>query len=256
MEQMKPKVSVIIPAHNAELFIQQAIQSVFDQTYRGMIEIIVIDDCSQDRTHAIVAGFLQKSNDNRTVRLLRNEKNLNVAKTRNRGVLEAEGNYIAFLDADDFWAPSKIEKQLACLTMAPDMAFCFSGRELMDREGNSLGKVIPVPETVSYSKMLKTNYVTCSSVLLKREYALAYPMDHDEFCEDYICWMRILKEKGEAVGINEPLVKYRMIKGSKSNDKKKAASDHYHSLRVLGINPIRAWVWMASYAYHGIKKYS
>ena len=126
----------------------------------------------------------------------------------------------------------------------------------MDAAGNSTKKVIPVPEKVSFSDMLKTNYVTCSSVVMKRELALAYPMDHDEFCEDYICWMQILKDDRGAIGINEPLVKYRMVTGSKSNDKKKAALNHYKSLRILGMNPVRALFHMISYAYNGIKKYT
>ena len=256
MEQMQPKVSVVIPAYNAEPFIRQTIQSVLGQTYQGQIEILVIDDHSQDNTKAAVAGFLRNDTENRSVRYFWNEENQKVAKTRNRGVQEASGSYIAFLDADDFWESSKLEKQLQCLEENPSAAFCFTGRELIDADGNSMQKVIPVPREVAFSDMLKTNFVTCSSVLLKKETALAYPMDHDEYCEDYICWMRILKEGQKAIGINEPLVKYRMLSGSKSNDKKKAARNHYQSLRILGLGPVTALFHMISYAYHGVKKYS
>ena len=256
MEQMQPEVSVIIPAYQAGPFIRQTIQSVLDQTYEGLIEILVIDDGSTDNTEAEVAGFLRKETGNRTVRYFRNEQNQKVAGTRNRGVQEAEGTYIAFLDADDLWEASKLEKQMKCLQENPDAAFCFTGRELLDAEGNRTQKVIPVPAEVSFSDMLKTNYVTCSSVVMKREPAAAFPMDHDEYCEDYICWMRILKEGKKAIGINEPLVKYRMVAGSKSNNKKKAALNHYHSLRILGLGPVRALFHMISYAYNGIRKYT
>lgn len=262
MEQMQPKVSVIIPAYQAENYVRQAIESVLEQTYPELIEILVVDDASLDYTESVIKEAVPLAEegvylkDNRFLQYYKNTENKGVAFTRNFGVSHAKGDYIAFLDADDFWAPVKIEKQMHSLGDKETYCFCFTGRELMDLDGKSLQKVISVPPIITYRDMLKTNYVTCSSVLMKRELALAYPMDHDEYCEDYICWMRILKEHGPAIGIREPLVKYRMVTGSKSNNKRKAASDHYHSLRTLGIGPVQAAVCMISYAYNGIKKYS
>ncbi len=263
MEQKQPNVSVIIPAYHAENYVRQAIASVLEQTYPELIEILIIDDASTDKTEDAVKEIAPSAAGgvflagNRFLQYYRNTENRGVAFTRNFGVSQAKGDYIAFLDADDWWAPEKLEKQMQVIGQkTEDYCFCFTGRELMDLSGKSLQKVIPVPQTITYQDMLKTNYVTCSSVLMKRELALANPMDHDEYCEDYICWMRILKEHGQAAGIREPLVKYRMVTGSKSNNKKKAASDHYHSLRIIGISPLRAAVYMISYVYNGIKKYS
>ncbi|MBR5930676.1 MAG: glycosyltransferase family 2 protein [Lachnospiraceae bacterium] len=258
MNSTEPKVSVIIPAYNAVGFIRQAVCSVTDQTYPEMIEILVVDDCSQDETQQVVSDLMQESGkENRSLRYFRNDNNEGVAATRNKGVKEARGEYVAFLDCDDWWAPEKLEKQMAVFEEdGEDVRLCFTGRELVDADGNSLQKTIPVPARVTFREMLKTNYVTCSSAVLKREMALAHPMEHDEYCEDYICWMQILKEGGAAAGINEPLVKYRMVKGSKSNNKRKAASDHYHSLRILGIGAVRALFCMISYAYNGVRKYT
>ena len=262
MEQKQPKVSVVIPAYHAENYIRKAIESVLEQTYPELIEILIVDDASADHTESVVKEAAPAAEegvylkDNRFLQYFKNTENRGVAFTRNFGVSQAKGRYIAFLDADDWWAPEKIEKQMQAIEQKEEYCFCFTGRELMDLSGKSLQKVIAVPQMITYQAMLKTNYVTCSSVLMKRETALVYPMDHDEYCEDYICWMRILKEHGPAIGIREPLVKYRMVTGSKSNNKKKAASDHYHSLRTIGLGPVRAAVFMISYAYNGIKKYS
>lgn len=263
MEQKQPNVSVIIPAYHAEKYIRQAIESVLEQTYPGLIEILIIDDASADQTEAVVKEMASLASegvylkDNRFLHYYKNAENRGVAYTRNFGTRQAKGDYIAFLDADDWWAPDKLEKQIQVMGQSKESpSFVFTGRELMDLTGKSLQKVILAPQTITYQDMLKTNYVTCSSVLIRRELALAYPMDHDEYCEDYICWMRILKRHGSAAGIQEPLVKYRMVTGSKSNNKKKAASDHYHSLRTIGISPLKAAVYMISYAYNGIKKYS
>ncbi|MBO4835818.1 MAG: glycosyltransferase family 2 protein [Lachnospiraceae bacterium] len=263
MSSNEPKVSVIIPAYNAAGYIRQAVCSVIDQTYPEPIEILVVDDCSKDTTTQAVKDIAKDAaegvclRENRYLHYFRNEENKGVAFTRNAGVGKARGEYVAFLDSDDWWDPEKLEKQMQVMEQnGEDICLCFTGRELMDADGNSLQKRVPVPERVSFRDMLKTNYVTCSSVILKREIAAAYPMTDDKYCEDYICWMRILKDGGAAAGINEPLVKYRMVKGSKSNNKWKAASNHYHSLRILGIGTVRAFFCMISYAYHGVRKYS
>lgn len=254
MEQNNPLVSVVIPAYNAEKFIHQTISSVLEQTFPGQIEILVVDDASADGTEAVVRAI--QPENNRVLRYFKNEENKGVAATRNYGVQQAGGDYVAFLDADDWWTKDKIEKQLQLLEQSQEeYCFCFSGRELMNAEGKSLGKTIPAPERVTFQKMLRTDYVTCSSVLIKRELALAYPMEYDQFCEDYICWMRILKDHGAAAGINEPLVKYRIVAGSKSNNKLKQAAMHYRSLRIIGLGPIQAAFRMVSYTYNGIKKY-
>lgn len=261
MKDKEPIVSVIIPAYNAEKYVCQSIQSVLDQTFPGLIEILVVDDASTDNTEKIVSEIADEAmegtccRENRVLLYFKNESNNGVAKTRNFGVQKAQGTYIAFLDADDWWDKEKIEKQIKILEQEKT-SFCFTGRELMDLTGKSLQKVIPAPKKVTFSDMLKTNYVTCSSVVMRRDMALSYPMNHDEFAEDYICWMQILQKEGAATGIDEPLVKYRMVAGSKSNNKRKAALAHYHSLRIIGMNPVRAAFSMISYAFNGIKKYA
>ena len=122
MEQKKPKISVVIPAYNAEEYIRQTIQSVVDQTIPELIEVIVVDDCSKDRTGDTIKELIyeiEKTGDvkaNRVLRYFRNENNEGVAKTRNRGVQNAKGEYVAFLDGDDFWDPVKLEKQINLLS--------------------------------------------------------------------------------------------------------------------------------------------
>ena len=263
MSSREPKVSVVIPAYNAAGYIRQAVCSVLDQIYPEMIEILVVDDCSHDATAQVIEEIAPNAEEgsylkeNRYLRYYRNDENRGVAFTRNAGVDKARGEYVAFLDSDDWWTPEKLKKQMLVFEQSDEnICMCFTGRELMDVNGESLQKTIPVPTLVTFQDMLKTNYITCSSVVLKRETAAAHPMTYDEYCEDYICWMQVLKDGGTAVGLNEPLVKYRMVKGSKSNNKWKAAFNHYHSLKILGIGTFRAFFCMVSYAYHGVRKYT
>lgn len=102
-------VSVIIPAYNASNYIDTAIKSVFLQNVP--IEIIVIDDCSSDNLDIVMNKYLELNN----VVYIKNERNLGVAKSRNLGVSKAKGDYIAYLDADDWWLEGKLDKQLSIM---------------------------------------------------------------------------------------------------------------------------------------------
>jgi glycosyltransferase involved in cell wall biosynthesis len=110
LDNMRSLVSIVIPAYNAERYIGRTLRSALNQTY-GNIEIIVVDDGSTDRTRHIVEGFTVE--DSR-VRLI-STVNRGVARARNCGMENARGTYLAFLDADDLWHPSKIECQLQAL---------------------------------------------------------------------------------------------------------------------------------------------
>src|SRR5690606_31839684 len=103
-----PKTSIITPLFNGAKYIGETIESVLMQTDQDW-ELLVIDDCSTDGGHHIVEKYNQR--DSR-IRLIRNEKNLGPAETRNRGIEVATGRYIAFLDSDDIWLPNKLEAQL------------------------------------------------------------------------------------------------------------------------------------------------
>ena len=105
---MQDKVSIITPSWNSEKYIKKTIESVQNQTYLNW-EMIIVDDCSSDNTVKIVQEISKK--DPR-VRILKQNTNGGAAKARNRSLNEATGRYIAYLDADDIWKPSKLEKQI------------------------------------------------------------------------------------------------------------------------------------------------
>ncbi|MEN8153736.1 MAG: glycosyltransferase [Acidobacteriota bacterium] len=102
-----PLVSIIIPVFNSESYVKDAISSVIDQTFKD-IEIIVIDDGSTDKSLEIISGF-------KGIKLIKSETNRGVSHTRNRGIRESRGEYIAFLDSDDFWINEKLDKQIKIL---------------------------------------------------------------------------------------------------------------------------------------------
>ncbi len=103
---MKPEISVIVPTYNSENYIAKALESVFNQTYNNL-EIILIDDASSDSTVKIATSF----NDKR-LKIIKNQQNRGVSYSRNRGIQQAQGNWIALLDSDDWYAPERLEKLL------------------------------------------------------------------------------------------------------------------------------------------------
>ena len=244
----KPLVSVIMPAYRCAGTVGAAIDSVLCQDVD--LELLVIDDCSPESLEEALAPY---SGDPR-VRLLKNEQNMGAAQTRNRGVSLAKGEYVAFLDSDDIWLPGKLQKQLKLLEET-GMVLCATARELMSPEGVPSGRVLPVKPVISYRELLKHNSIACSSVLVKREVAQAHPMHHEDSHEDYIMWLEILEKHGNACGINEPLLRYRLTNTGKSGSKLHSAKMTFMVYRYMGFSMAKSLACFASYAIHGVCKY-
>ena len=244
-----PLVSVIMPAYRCARTISQAIDSVLIQNVP--LELIVINDCSPDALDAVMERYAMDSR----VRYVKNEKNCGAAASRNRGVSMAAGKYIAFLDADDWWDPDKLEKQLVQMEKTKAV-LCCTARELVTPDGIQSGRVIGVKEKITYRMLLHQNWINCSSVLLKAEVAKAFPMEHEEGHEDYILWLRILKKYGWAVAVNEPLLKYRLSTDGKSGNKLHSAKMTYDSYRYAGLGRTKAMLCFCAYTVNGIKKYT
>ena len=244
----KPLVSVVMPVYNGERYIGKAIESALGQEVP--VEVLVIDDCSADGTELAVMKYM----DSGKIRYIQNEQNMGAARSRNRGVKEARGKYIAFLDADDWWEEGKLAAQLAALEMTGDV-ICSTGRDLMNPDGTFTGKYISVKSRLDYHELLKHNSINCSSVLILREVALEFPMEHDDSHEDYITWLKVVRKYGHATGINRPYLKYRLSQGGKSRNKAKSAIMTYQVYRYVGYGPLRSACFFLSYALHGIWKY-
>ena len=241
-------VSVIIPAHNGAKFIGQAIDSALIQDVP--MEILVLDDGSTDNLDEVMAGYASEPR----IRYLKNETNIGVAKTRNRGVSLAKGNYVAFLDADDYWMPGKLKKQLA-LMEEMGTVISSTARELLTMEGELTGHIIPVDKKITYNTLLLSNRINCSSVVIKTEVAREFPMHHDDSHEDYLMWLEVLEKYGRGCAINEPLLKYRISDTGKSGSKLNSAKMTFMTYRYMGYSFFRSCLYFMSYAFHGLRKY-
>lgn len=243
-----PIVSVIMPAYNCAQFIQKAINSVLIQDVP--LELIIINDCSTDDTETVI----MKNLPNSTIRYIKNKTNMGVARTRNKGVRYAKGKYVAFLDSDDWWENGKLKKQLELLDKT-GMVLCSTGRRLVDYSGKSLNKIIPVKEVITYSMLLGHNSINCSSVVVKRQVALEYPMEHPDSHEDYITWLKILQKYGSCCAINQPLLNYRLSAKGKSGNKLHSAKMTFRVYRYMGFGLGKSIICFVRYAVNGVRKY-
>ncbi len=250
MDNASELVSIIMAAYNAEKTIETAIQSVISQTYTHW-ELIVINDCSKDRTIDIVNQYAEK--DSR-IHLLNNERNQGVSLTRKRGLEESNGAWIAVLDSDDLWVSDKLEKQLL-LAQKENAKLIFTGSDFIDQNGNPIDWTLHVPDILSYRKLLKQNVVSNSSVLVKKELYQKFYAVNDDMHEDFAIWLGITKAGHMAYGIDEPLLIYRIAKTSKSGNKLKAARMNWNTYRYVGLNPLSSFYYMCWYTVKGVLKY-
>ena len=242
-------ISIVTPCCNSEKYIADTIQSVFAQTC-GDWEMILVNDGSTDGTRTILSEYERMDPRIRVI----DQENAGVAEARNRGVREAKGEWIAFLDSDDLWRPEKLEKQLS-FAKAKHSSFTFTGSSFIDDEGNILSGSLAVPSTVRYEALLRQNVISCSSVLIRRELLFSHPMKKGFWHEDFLCWAEILREGNVAAGLDEALLVYRMRSDSISGNKKKAAEMNWNMYRELGLPLIKRTACWVSYLYRSIRKY-
>ncbi|HIR13755.1 MAG TPA: glycosyltransferase family 2 protein [Candidatus Choladousia intestinavium] len=245
---LKPLVSVIIPAYRCAATISQALDSALVQEVS--LEILVLNDQSPDELDQVMERYSSFAQ----IRYFHNKEKLGASGSRNRGVRLARGEYVAFLDADDWWAPGKLKAQLAIMKKEK-VVLCATGRELVTPEGKLTGRVIGVREKITYPRLLLHNCINCSSVLLRTEVARENPMEHEDSHEDYILWLNLLKKYRRAAAVNQPLLKYRLSASGKSGNKLASAGKTYKAYRYHGFGPVRAALCFAAYSVNGVRKY-
>ena len=217
---MSELISIIVPVYNAEKYILETMDSVLAQTYSNW-ELLLVDDCSSDRSAEVIALYAEKEKDTR-IRLIHQPSNQGAACARNRGLMEAQGRYIAYLDADDLWMPEKLEHELAFMKKK-DAAFVFTGYEFADENGAGLGKVVRVPETLSYRQALSNTTIFTTTVMFDTEKIPREQLVMPQIkSEDTALWWRVLRSGYTAYGLDENLVLYRRAGRSLSSNKLEA----------------------------------
>lgn len=210
-----PTISVIIPAYNAMRYIAETIETVFEQTFDDF-ELIIINDGSSDGIEHWVAQITDPR-----VKLV-SQENKGLAGARNSGIAYAQGEYLAFLDADDLWEPTKLEKQLRVLEENPEVALVYTWVAYIDETGKPTGRVFKnQAEGNVWKKLAERNIVECGSVAMVRrscfESVGLFDRNLGSFVEDWDMWLRIASRYLFKV-VKEPLVYYRQSSSSASRN--------------------------------------
>jgi Glycosyltransferases, probably involved in cell wall biogenesis len=205
-----PRVSVITAAYNAAAHVAETIESVLAQTYQDF-DYIVVDDGSSDETAEIVSRYAPR------VTMIRQE-NAGAGAARNRGIELAGGDYVAIVDADDVWAPDKLERQVAALDQHLTAGVCYTNAMSVTTDESTLEAVMVPPHGSLTCRMAMTGRhpIVTSSVLFRRRFLEDRPYRTDlRVAEDYHVNLKVLWRCGErSVFIDDPLVRYRVVETS------------------------------------------
>lgn len=215
MMDNRPMVSIVMPTYNAERYIEEAIQSVVNQTFTDW-ELLVVDDCSTDRTGDIVLKF---SDSDKRIRYFKQHINGGAARSRNRAIQEAGGEYLAFLDCDDIWMPEKLERQLAFMKEG-NFDFSCTAYAFIDEQGNRTGKAVLPFRKAGYRLCLYYgNCVGNSTAMLRIGKTGKVYSPEIRKRNDFALWLRALRRTSYVYGIQEVLGEYRVRKNSLSAKK-------------------------------------
>lgn len=245
---MNDLISIIMPCYNAELYIEEAVNSVINQTYKNW-ELVIVNDCSTDRSLEILNNFSEHPN----IRVFTLEKNGGSAVARNYALKHAKGRYITFLDADDILDSNYLEEQIKFIK-EKDAAIVSAGYRRMASKTTT---DFFVPEVVDYNLLLKGNPLSCLTTFYdKTKVGERYFPEDLRKCEDYVFWLNILKEGILAYGNSKVLATYRIFANSKSHNKIKLIKYMYFVYhKTQKINFLKSWVYVFRWAVYGLKKY-
>lgn len=189
-----PKVSVIMPVYNGEAYISMAIESILNQTYPNF-ELILVDDCGNDASIDIAMSYADK--DSR-IRIIHNKENKGIAYSRNVGLAQCRGDYIAIMDDDDYSFPYRFEKQIEYLESHPDVGVLGGSAQWIDEAGNVIKETIPVLTDPAYIKAMYLffNIFNNSEVMFRKSLIIEYHIQYEDGLlgmEDFKFWIRCSK---------------------------------------------------------------
>ena len=203
-DESAPSISVVIPCYNAAAFLRATIESILGQT-QPVLEVIVVDDGSTDDSANIAESF------GPPVRVIR-QPNQGESAARNRGIEAAAGEWVAFLDADDLWLPTKVELQAEAIRSAPADVVCVTGDFLLFGEGQeerlcSLPARYDAPHPLREMLVGFTVHIDCAVV--RRAAALRTPFPESILHAEDVIFFVLLRSQGRFLRIPEPLARYR-----------------------------------------------
>lgn len=218
-------VSIIMPSYNCGRYIEDSIKSIISQTYSNW-ELLIVDDCSQDNTVEIA---LKYQNADRRISIFQNAGNLGAAVSRNVGLKYAKGRWISFLDSDDLWESTKLEKQVNFM-VENGYAFSYTRYLEINELSEPIGVEVSGPSHITKAGMFAFCWPGCLTVMYDKEKIGLVQIEDIKKNNDYAMWLKVIK-KADCYLLNECLAKYRRgRRGSISNHSYFALIKWHYSL--------------------------
>jgi teichuronic acid biosynthesis glycosyltransferase TuaG len=244
-------VSIVLPSYNSEKYIQPTLESIRAQDYEKW-ELCIVDDCSVDDSLQIIENYA--SIDER-IHVSRNSSNMGAAATRNKAIRMCRGRFIAFIDSDDLWSPTKLSRQVTFM-LASGAPVSFTSYRIISEDGGYLLKEVDVrvPPVIGYRDLLaKKVTFGCSTAMVDKDQVGEFFMPPLRTGQDYATWLSILKRGFRAHLLKEILTSYRIRSGSISRNKFNKAMRQWHIYRkVEQLSMLDSLRFFCLYAYRAI----
>ncbi len=247
----KVLVSVIIPYYRKINYIKQTLDSVLKQSFKNF-EVIIIYDDNDKQELKFLKKLINKSNKKK-IRIILNRNNMGVGETRNKGIKNSKGKFLAFIDADDIWNKNKLKYQLEFM-IKNNYNFTFTSYQIIDNMNNLVSKR-NVPKEISFNELLLDCNIGLSTVIIKKDILtneLQFPSLKTK--EDLVLWLKISK-KFKLIGLNKTLTKWRKTENSLSSSIFQKLFDGYKVYNFyLKMNPIKSLLYLIILSINYLKK--
>lgn len=246
------KVSIITPVYNASRFLMETADCVIAQTLPDW-EWILVDDCSSDSSQEIMRALAQKD---ARIKVFFLDTNQGSGPARNKAINEAQGDYIAFLDSDDFWSHDKLKKHVNFME-ENNAVFSHTSYGFTNEQGKVIRETYHVSNVpVTYAMLLKKTEISCLTAMYNQKIIGKYFMPDLRRKQDYALWLSILKDGHVSIPLDEELAMYRQVSGSATNNKFKLIIKHLKFLRnVEKLSLFSSLYYSFHWGINGLKKY-
>ena len=218
--------TVIMPCFNGEKYISQAIKSVLTQTFTDF-EFIIINDGSTDNSLKVIESF---ANQDDRIRIISHKPNRGASATRNKGLDQARGRFVAFIDCDDWWPEEKLGVYADKHKEGHDLVF--SSYDIVSYPSNKIIKRIKVPLKLSYTDLKYSNQIPLSSASFNFTKISNKRFKDSQNAEDWIFWLHNIKYLINPIGIQTRLMFYRRHDKNKSKNKLKMLKKTWNIFRT------------------------
>ncbi len=219
-----PLVSIIIPYFKKRSYIDKTLKSVIAQTYKKYEIIIIYDDINLQDYFYLKRKYIKKKN----IKILINKKNLGAGYSRNKGIINSRGKYIAFIDSDDLWHKNKLQYQIKFMENNNILISHSSYNIICDNKiiGHRIAKKL------NFKKILTSCDIGLSTVIIKKNLLLKFKFPNIKTKEDFVLWLKILKSGLNIYPIKQKLSSWRKVKSSLSSNSLQKLYDGYLVYRV------------------------